>query len=250
VNVDKGGVRWTTDLNVSVNRNQIVDLYGDGKSDLANQWFIGMPIDVNFGYKFDGIWQLADTARIRTSAQPTAKPGDVRIVDANGDGKIDPTDRTIIGSLQPKYTGGLTNTVRWKGITASAFLQTVQGVTRVNVLRGTGQVNANVSRNMLYQQYWTPTNPINSYPANSQTSNPLGVDFYEDASFVRLKDVSLSYDLPKATFTRLGVQSARVYVNGRNLWTSTKWTGMDPELAGQRAVPLERTFTAGVNIRY
>ncbi len=250
INLDRGGFRWSTDLNVSVNRNQIVDLYGDGKSDLANQWFIGMPIDVNFAYKFDGIWQVADTARIRTSPQPTARPGDVRILDTNGDGKIDPTDRTIIGSLQPKYTGGMTNTVRFKGITVSAFVQTVQGVTRQNVLRSTGQVNSNVSRNMLLQQYWTPQNAINTYPANNQTSNPLGVDFYEDASFVRLKDVAVSYELPKGSFSRLGVQSARIYVNGRNLWTSTEWTGMDPELSSQRAVPLERSYTAGLSIRY
>lgn len=250
INLDRGGVRWSTDLNVSVNRNQIVDLYGDGRNDLGNGWFIGMPVDVNFGYKFDGIWQVADTARIKTSAQPTAKPGDVRITDVNGDGKIDPTDRTIIGSLQPKYAGGLTNTVKWKGFTVSAFLQTVQGVTRQNVLRSTGQVNSNVSRNALFMEYWSAANPINTYPANSNTSNPLGVDFYEDASFVRLKDASVSYDLPKGAFSRLGFSTARVYVNARNLWTKSKWTGMDPELSSQRAVPLERSFTAGVTLRY
>lgn len=250
VNLDRGGVKWTTDLNASVNRNQIVDLYGDGKNDLANLWFIGMPIDVNYGYLFDGIWQVADSARIKTSAQPTAKAGDVRIKDVNGDGKIDPTDRSIIGSLQPKYAGGMTNTLKWKGLTLSAFLQTVQGVTRQNSLRGTNQVNANVSRNTIYNVYWTPQNQLNTYPANSNTSNPLGVDFYEDASFVRLKDLSLTYELPRAVFSRLGVSSSRIYVNGRNLWTKTQWTGMDPELSSQRAVPLERSYTAGINLRY
>ncbi len=130
VNIDAHGLRWNTDLNASVNRNRIVDLYGDGKSDLANQWFIGMPVDVNSAYRFGGVWQTADTAAIRTSPQPTARPGDVKIVDENGDRKIDPTDRTIIGSLQPSYSAGMTNTLKWKGFTASAFLQTIQGVTR------------------------------------------------------------------------------------------------------------------------
>jgi len=250
VNLQRGDFSWKTDLNVSVNRNEIVDLYGDGKSDLANAWFIGQPIDVNFGYRFDGVWQVTDTARIRTSAQPTAKPGDVRIQDVNGDGKIDPTDRTIIGSLQPTYSGGMTNTLKWKGVTLSAFLQTVQGITRQNVLRSTNQVNANVSRNTVFNVYWTPANPINTYPANSNTSNPLGVDFYEDASFIRLKDLAVSYELPKSAFSRLGLGSARVFLNGRNLWTKTKWTGMDPELSSQRAVPLERSFTAGLTLRY
>jgi TonB-linked SusC/RagA family outer membrane protein len=248
--LDYKGLRWNVDVNASVNRNSIVDLYGDGSNDLANQWFIGKPVDVNYGYKFGGIWQVADTAIIKTSPQPTAKPGDVKIVDVNGDGKIDPTDRTFIGSLQPRYQGGLTNTLHWKGFTVSAFLQTVQGVTRQNVLKASNAVNANVSRNMTYQVFWTPENASNAYPANNNTSNPLGVDFYEDASFVRLKDASLSYEIPAKTMSRLGISSARVYVNGRNLWTKTKWTGMDPELSSQRAVPLERTFTAGINVRY
>ena len=182
--------------------------------------------------------------------QPTAKPGDVKILDVNKDGKIDPTDRTIIGSLQPSYIGGMTNTLKFHGVTVSAFVQTVQGVTRQNVLRGSNQVNANVSRNTVYNDYWSVTNPINTYPANSNTSNPLGVSFYEDASFVRLKDVSVSYELPASILTRLHVESARLYLNGRNLWTKTKWTGMDPELSSQRAVPLERSWTTGLSVRY
>ena len=250
VNADWRGMKWTTDLNVSVVRTRIVDLYGDGKDDLVNQWFIGQPIDVNYGYKFGGIWQTADTVAIKTSAQPTAKPGDVRIVDVNGDGKIDPTDRTLLGSVQPRYAGGMTNSIKWRGVTVSAVLQTVEGITRLNVLRGSNQVNANVSRNTVYNDYWSATNPINTYPSNSNTSNPLGVNFYEDASFVRLKDASVAYELPPRLLKRLGVESARVYVTGRNLWTKTKWTGMDPELNSQRAVPLERSVTSGVSIRY
>lgn len=250
VNVDRRGFRWSTDLNGSVNRNTIVDLYGDGRSDLGNRWFIGQPIDVNFAYKFGGIWQTTDVEAIKTSAQPSARPGDVKIVDVNGDGKIDPNDRTILGSLQPRYGGGMTNTITWKWFTMSAFLQTLQGVTRQNTLRSTNQVNTNVSRNTIFAEYWTPTNGLATYPANSNTSNPLGVDFYEDASFLRLKDVSLSYELPASVLKRSGAQSARLYINGRNLWTKTEWTGMDPELSSQRAIPLERTITGGVSIRY
>jgi len=111
-------------------------------------------------------------------------------------------------------------------------------------------VQADVRRNTLYRQYWTPENPINSYPSNNNNSNPLSVAFYEDASFVRLRDVTLSYDLPTDLSGRLGAQSLGVYVNGRNLWTSTKWSGLDPQLAGQRAVPLERTIIGGVNVRF
>jgi TonB-linked SusC/RagA family outer membrane protein len=255
VNLDRGGFQWQTELNVSANRNEILALYGDGKDDLANQWFIGRPIDVNFEYQFDGIWQTGDN--IAASAQPTAKPGDVKIRDVNGDRKIDPTDRTFIGDAIPSWQGGITNTFTFRRLSLSAFVNTVQGVTRPNVLLGTNQVFADVRRNTVLRQYWTPETPINTYPANSNTSNPLSVGFYEDASFVRLRDLTLSYDLPASLTGRLGGRTARVYVNGRNLWTSTDWTGLDPELsatsnqsANQRSIPLARTITGGINVGF
>lgn len=248
VNLDRGSFRWSTDLNVSVNRNKIVDLYGNSTNDIASGWFIGQPIDVNYGYVFDGIFQVGDN--IAASAQPTAQPGFVRVKDVNGDGKIDPSDRTFIGNLEPRYTGGLTNTLKVSAFTLSAFLNTVQGVTRSNQLLGTNLVQTDVRRNAPLRTYWTPENPINTYPSNSNGSNPLAVPFYEDASFVRLKDVSLSYDVPSSASRRLGTESLRVYINGRNLWTRTNWTGLDPELEGQRAVPLEKVVTGGITVRF
>lgn len=248
VNLNRGSFRWSTDLNLAVNRNKIVDLYGDKTDDIGSGWFIGLPIDVNYGYLFDGIFQTGDD--IAHSAQPTALPGYVRVKDVNGDGKIDPSDRTFIGSLQPKYTGGMNNTIRFSRFTLSAFLNTVQGVTRSNQLLGTNQVFTDVRRNTVYRTYWTPETPINTYPSNSNSSNPLSVSFFEDASFVRLKDLSLSYDLPTSFATRIGGESIRFYVNGRNLWTKTKWTGLDPELDAQRHVPLEKVVTGGLTVRF
>lgn len=248
VNVSRGSFRWGTDLNFAMNRNKIVDLYGDQTDDIGSGWFIGMPIDVNYGYKFAGIFQEGDD--IKNSAQPTALPGYVRVVDVNGDGKIDPLDRTFIGSLQPKYTAGFTNTVRFSRFTLSAFVNTVQGVTRSNQLLGTNQVFTDVRRNTVFRTYWTPQTPINNYPSNSNSSNPLAVPFYEDASFIRLKDVSLSYDLPTGVARRLGGESLRLYVNGRNLWTKTEWTGLDPELTSQRNIPLEKIVTGGITVRF
>jgi TonB-linked SusC/RagA family outer membrane protein len=248
LNLDRGDWKWTTDANVAVNRNKIVDLYGDKTDDIASGWFIGQPIDVNYGYKLAGIFQATDD--IAASAQPTAKPGYVRVVDVNGDGKIDPLDRTFIGSLEPKYTGGLTNTVKFRRFTVSAYVNTVQGVTRENTLLATNQVFTDVRRNTVFRQYWTPENPINDYPSNSNVSNPLSVVFYEDASFIRLKDASISYDLDPKFAARFGGESLRVYLNGRNLWTRTQWTGLDPELNVQRAVPLQRVITGGMTVRF
>ncbi|MDQ2667557.1 MAG: TonB-dependent receptor [Gemmatimonadota bacterium] len=248
VNLNRGVFQWRTDFNISANRNRIVDLYGNGTDDLANRWFIGQPIDVNYGYRFDGIFQTTDS--IAGSAQPTAKPGYVKVVDMNGDGKIDPLDRTFIGNLQPSYTAGLTNTIKVARFTLSAFFNTVQGVTRDNDLLGTNQTFSDVRRNQPYAIYWTPENPINTYPSNSNFSNPLGVAFYQDASFIRLKDATVSYDLPARFAARFGGESLRIYANGRNLWTRTNWTGLDPELNNQRAVPLERVVTGGLTVRF
>jgi TonB-linked SusC/RagA family outer membrane protein len=250
INVEGATFSWSTDLNVSVNRNRIVDLYGNGESDVLNEWFLDEPVNVNYGYEFGGIFQNGDD--ILNSAQPEAVPGDVRVVDHNGDGQITPDDRVILGSLQPSYAAGMTNTLRWKGVSLSAFLNTVQGVKRPNPLLSTNLVHAEVRRNTILTTFWTPESPIDSYPRNNEDANLHGVQFYQDASFVRLKDVTLSYDVPASFSDRFGVQSLRVYLNGRNLWTHTDWTGLDPEISNnnQRGVPLERVLIGGINVSF
>jgi hypothetical protein len=144
----------------------------------------------------------------------------------------------------------MTNTFRFRGVTFSTFFNTVQGVAKANDLLSTNQTFTDVRRNMVYREWWTPENPINTYPANSNFSNPLGMSYYEDASFIRLKDATLSFDLPSRLATKMGGQSLRLYVNGRNLWTKTEWTGLDPELNTQRAIPLERVITGGLTVKF
>jgi TonB-linked SusC/RagA family outer membrane protein len=248
VNVEASNFTWRTDFNLSADRNEIVDLYGNGEDDLVNQWFIGMPIDVNYGYEFDGIWQTSDD--IASSAQPTAKPGDMRVKDVNGDGKIDPLDRTFLGRVDPSYTAGLGSTMTYGAFTLNAFLHTVQGVTRRNALLD-DNMGDDGRYNTIVKQYWTPENAIDTYPANRPATNlGLPIGFYQDASFIRLRDLTLGYDLPESLVGRLGAGSLRVYVNGHNLWTHTKWTGLDPELSSQYATPLERTFIGGIDVHF
>jgi len=252
LNLDRGNFTWRTDFNISANRNEIVDLYGDGQDDVASEWFIGRPIDVTYGYRMDGIWQEGDD--IANSAQPSAKPGDVKVFDRNGDGQITPDDRMILGSMQPKFIAGMTNTVRWRGWEASAFLHTVQGIEQSNGLLGVNLAQTGVRRNILLREYWTPENRLNTYPANREGTNPFNAVFLEDRSFVRLKDISLAYTLPTSVANRMGFQNLKVYANGRNLWTSTKWTGLDPEIAGssssERFAPLEKTYMLGLDVRF
>ncbi|HEU4632278.1 MAG TPA: SusC/RagA family TonB-linked outer membrane protein [Gemmatimonadaceae bacterium] len=248
LNVETPRFSWRTDFNVAADRSRIVDLYGNGEDDIVNQWFIGQPIDVNYGYAFDGIWQESDD--IANSAQPTAKPGDVRVRDVNGDGTIDPEDRTFLGRVNPKYTAGLGSTVTYGAFTLNAYLYTVQGVTRANELLA-DNLGDDGRYNTILKHYWTPEDPINTYPANRPgTRLGLPVAYYQDASFIRLKDVTLSYTLPQRLVGQLGVGALRVYLDGRNLWTHTKWTGLDPELRSQYSTPLERSFVGGIDVSF
>src|SRR5690606_9448455 len=165
--------------------------YGTERED---PWLIGKPIDVNYDYKFGGIFQ--NETQIFNSAQPDAQVGDVIVVDVNKDGVIDDQDRTIIGSRIPDYTLGFSNTFNYKNFTLSAHITAVQGVSKNNYLTRTF-FNGN-ERSFDYN-FWTPANPHNSYPANRDDANPRGVDIFgkaNDASFIRLNDVSLSYRMP------------------------------------------------------
>jgi TonB-linked SusC/RagA family outer membrane protein len=248
LNIEGEKFSWRTDLNLSADRSKIVDLYGNGEDDLVNGWFIGHTIDVNYGYAFGGIWQETDD--IANGWQPTAKPGDVKVKDINGDGVIDPLDRTFLGRVDPTYTGGLGSTFTYGPLSLNAFFHTVQGITRSNSLLADG-LGDDGRYNTIVKQYWTPENPINSYPANRPATRlGLPVGYYQDASFVRLKDLTLSYDVPTGVSGRFGVGALRVYINGHNLWTHTKWTGLDPELSSQTSTPLERTFVGGIDVHF
>jgi len=247
VNIRQKDFSWSTNLSVSFNRNQIKDLYGNGKSDTANGWFIGKPIDVNFGYVYGGVWQLNDD--LTKSPQPGVKPGYAKTVDVNGDGKITPSgDRIVIGSREPDFIWGLGNTFTYKAFSLYAFVQGVQGTSRQNSIYSDNVQNG-VRNNTFYKNYWTTDNPTNDYYANVLGANPSGVGIYESDSYARLKDLSLSYDLPGNLISRLKVSRLKVYVSARNLLTITKWSGMDPELNSQEDVPLQKEFNVGLNIR-
>src|SRR5690606_16831168 len=122
-NVRSDKFNWSTVLNVSANRNKIIDLYGDGLGDLSNQWFIGQPVDVEYGIHILGIWQEGDD--IANSSQPNARPGDVRYEDVNGDGRVDAADRKIRTTGEPSWTGGMTNTLRYGPVSLSGVLYAV-----------------------------------------------------------------------------------------------------------------------------
>lgn len=250
-NVAEGDFRWETTAVFAANKNKIVDLYGDQKSDLGNRWFIGSPISVIYDYKMTGIWQTGEDA---SKQDPGAKPGDLKFADTNGDGKITADDRVIQGQTAPKWTGGLTNTFHYKNINLNVFIQTAQGMTKnnndLNYGDETGKRNTPAEIG-----YWTPTNMSNTRPALSY-NNTKGYGYASDASYTRLKDVTLSYVFTQRILDKLHLGSLTVYASGRNLATFTNWVGWDPENnyaprgSGDwvNNYPTTRTFIFGANI--
>lgn len=255
-NIVTGNFKWVTSGNISFVKNKIVSLYGDldaeGKEidDVVNSWFIGKPIRVNFGYVFDGVWQLDEATE---AAKWGSVPGYIKIKDVNGDGKLDASDRQIIDQQDPKFIWGFTNSLSYKNFTFDIFMHSVQGVTKNNGLMSDLGVTAGVRHNTINKNWWTPTNPSNDFYMNHVDAFRMAgiqANIYESASFVRIKDVSLSYDFPLSLLGRLGLNKLKLYVTGRNLFTFTEWRGLDPELADQEAIPLQKEFVFGLNLGF
>jgi len=250
-NIKGEGFRWETSVVFATNKNKIVDLYGDGKSDLGNRWFIGSPIGVVYDYRMTGVWQTGEDV---SKQDPTAKPGSLKFADLNGDGKITADDRTILGQTAPKWTGGLTNTFHYKNFNLSIFVQTAQGMTKNNpdLTYGdeTGRRNTPAEIG-----YWTPENQSQTRPALSY-NNTLGYGYASDASYTRIKDVTLSYVFAQNLLDKLHLGGLTVYASGRNLHTFTNWVGWDPENnystrgSGDwtNNYPLTKTFVLGLNV--
>lgn len=245
-NIKQGDFKWSTNFNMSSNQNRIVDLYGDGRDDVANNWFIGKPIRTIYGLKYDGIFR--SQAEVDASLQKTSKPGYVRVKNADGDSVISTSkDRTILGYSDPKLIFGITNTFKYKGFSLMVFIHGTRGVTKDNPLEQ-DDVFGDVRRNTTQKNWWSPTNTEGSHFANDALANTFNVRFYEDASFARLKDVSFAYELPNSVVKRMKLNRFKVYVTGRNLATFTKYTGLDPEITNQLDVPLQKEFIFGLNI--
>jgi TonB-linked SusC/RagA family outer membrane protein len=243
--------KWQTAIAFSSNKNRIVDLYGDKKDDAGNRWYIGQPIGVIYDYKMIGVWQAGED---RSQVDPGAKDGDLKFEDINGDKKITPDDRMILGQTAPKWIGGLTNTFHYKNFHLSIFIQTFQGALKNNVTLTfadeAGRMNIPIDAG-----YWTAANKNNSRPALGYT-NTKGYGYPSDNSYTRIKDVTLSYTFPQTLLDKVKLGSLTLYASGRNLHTFTKWVGWDPEnnysFRGSgdwtNNYPLTRAIVFGANI--
>ena len=249
VNLKTKDFTWTTNANFTINRNKWADVYGDGKDDTLSRYFIGYPIGSDFGYVFNGVYQLNDDTV--NTPQGKVSPGFAKIRDLNGDGIINQYDRTIYSTGQPDFTWGLGNTFRYKNINLYVFVHGVQGRTDPNSLMSDNNVGDGVRNTTIVKNWWTPTNPTNDFYANVKSATKgLPVSFVQNSSFVRVKDILLSYDFSGRFLESSKLSRMKVYLEARNPFTFTKWTGLDPEFTSQSVIPLQKEFVVGLNISF
>lgn len=272
-----GDFIWDTKFNFSLNRNKVLDLGDNGDIYIRSSKPMGSVSEEDFaivregerlgsifGYKYIGVLQQGETY----APQPNSKPGDPKFEDVNGDGIINSDDRTIIGHANPDFIFGLTNNFAWKNFDLSIFFQGSIG----NDLLNMSNMNLEWKRTTDALNRWTPENTNTDIPRNgfyySQYGGYVNDHFVEDASFLRLKTLTLGYTIPFKKF----VSSCRVYFSAENLFTITGYSGWDPETdtksyesakqgsssqsanAGAgldfNSYPSMRTYTFGLNITF
>ena len=251
---DWKGIRWTNDANVSVSRNEIVSLTYGKVSDPGNRWFIGQPIhgggnSLFYDYKFLGIWQTSEATE---AAKYGMKPGEIKLQDVDGDGKLNATDLQILGHTYPKWTGSFNSRVDYKALDVAVQVVTRQGFLIDNTFRTSNSTLAG-RYNGLKVDYWTPTNPSQTDPRpNKNQENPTygGTRAYEDGSFTRIRNITVGFRLPKRFLTPLNAETVRIYGTAQNPFTFTNFTGLDPEGRNSAGTPSYKMFLIGANFGF
>lgn len=213
LNLEKGDFSWTTDLNWTTNREEIVELL-NGKEDMvANLRFIGEPLQVFYYYDHDGIWQntAEDLEEMAKFNQATSgvnfRPGSIKVVDQNGDYIINAEDRVVLGTVRPRWTGGMTNTFKYKNWTLSSILYARVGQTYFGGYPNYGLTSPN---GRVENDIWSFDNPGGRWPmpttsAGSQFTNHVAAMEYNDGSFVSIRNISLSYAFPKDLIQKIAI---------------------------------------------
>lgn len=302
VNIKTKDFQWVTDFNISHNKNKVKDLggvdfipiiMGGGWINNVGRVMVGHDIGTAYGYVFDGIYQIDDFTW-QDNSDPdikfddrifklkpdvvsikgvNVKPGSYKFknLDGSEDNVVDENDQTIISHSSPKFFGGINNTFRYKNFELSIFLSGSYGNEIFNESKFRLSGGAPIAWQNLSKEFWdnrwTPENPTNKYGTFSvETRNTTALmtsSYYvEDASYLKLKTVSLSYIIPSSTFQKIGlskISSCKVYFTGDNLYTWTKYSGFDPEVDSGNALltgfdrisyPRARSFILGVNITF
>ena len=260
-----GELGWETNLTATYNKNKIKDLNSDVPYYInqINNSYVTMlakdyPINVFYGYVTDGIFQ--NQSEVNTHAvQPGAEPGDIRFRDLNNDGVINDSDRTVIGNPNPSWLFSMSNSLSYKGFELSVFLQGIAGnkIYNANNIDNTGMAAAyNQTTDVLKR--WQGEGTSNSMPravfGDPNQNTRVSDRFVENGSYLRLKNITLSYTFPKQWLQKAQIENARLSLSCENVATITGYSGFDPEVGingiDQNRYPISRTFSLGLNFNF
>jgi hypothetical protein len=286
LNISSRNWRWETTFSFASNINSIKELNGAKEDLVGNKWFIGEPVDVVYGFEYTGICTREEAALYASDASKITKfhEGEMKIFDLDGNGIIDAKDKQVLGHSAPSWTGGLISNLSYKNFDFSLNIYTSQGGTVYSPFmgefveygqRGRGRMNMDfyipegapillpdgsigVQSSTHYGSYPFPNNGSNGKGGGvywtSSTFEDLSQNFV-DNSYIRIKNVTLGYTLPKRALSYLGLSHLRVYANLINPLTITDYIGFDPEWAdapigdGQGGVS-SRSYQIGLNIKF
>ena len=264
VPIQKKNFSWNMNFNIAINRNKVTALTNDQLSLLRSvswdQRFnaqypyitqVGKPSGMMYGFIYEGTYKLDDfnsgtslkdgVPYMTSVGQDKVRPGDPKYRDINSDGLIDDNDRTIIGCGQPLHTGGFGNTFNFYGFDLNIFFSWSYGNDVINANRLYFENGSITNTNQLksYKDRWTVNNPDSDIPrvgADIASMFVYSSRVVEDASFLRLRNVTLGYTLPRKVLRKMNFDTMRFYISGENLWTLTKYSGPDPEVSTRNSV--------------
>ncbi|MDN5214931.1 TonB-dependent receptor [Fulvivirgaceae bacterium BMA12] len=256
------GFTWTTDFNIATNKNEVVEIAAEEGFVFVNGAFAfiggntsfsgivqeGEPIGSFYGYVQDGLWNTQDEIdAFPGNSVDLKRLGGPRWADIDNDGDVDPDDRQIIGDPNPDFFGGITNTFSYKRFNLSAFLQYSVGGDILNFVPRNGNIIRGVPiTDRSYRDRWTFQNMDSNIPRSGALTNDVNFEpstaWIEDGSFLRLRTVTLGYDLPLEKIKY--ISSARVYFTASNLFTITNYTGFDPDVNTQGGSSNQGPFAA------
>ncbi len=230
INMQKNDFEWTSGISMAYNRNEIKSLYGDldpetGEEldDVTNGWFIGHALDEIWNYETDGIWQMDEEAE---AAAYSRKPGDYKIIDQNGDGYYTNDDKVFQGYSKPPWRFNIRTDFTYKNWEAAVKMYSYVGFKTAN--------NHLRNNDVFYDRgssfnvpYWTPDNPNNKWA--SVESYESGFTVYENNSFLRIDNLSLTYNVPSDLLNKIDVARCRLSFVASNPYVFTSWSWMDPE---------------------
>ena len=255
LNIDKDKFKWQTSFNFSLNRNKIVHLYGDmidildaqgnvigqkEADDTKNGRYIGHALDAIYGYEVIGVWQQDEEEEAKKYGK---FPGDFKVLDKNNDKKFSPDDdKTWQGYTQPRYRLGMRNSFNiFNRIDISCMVRANLGhIKNATHYAQSSEYTQRISNYVT--PYWTPENPSNTYSRVWPTK--IGANVYRNASFLRIDNITIGYQLPHDIIKKFALQTAKITFNIDNVYSFDNWGRWDPE-TGE---PTPTTFTFGINL--